>query len=105
MDPSVQLALMTKAKLVFESENTFLSFPALSPLSYPPDRLKFGTANEITPQELLDLSEFARITNQIPAGSWRQWRRGNTSGISTRRCCKLPSSLQVQHVTGREGPV
>ena len=68
MDASVQLALMTKAKRVFESENTFLSFPVLSPLSYPPDRLKFGTANEITPQALLDLSEFARIVNQIPHG-------------------------------------
>jgi len=68
VDAFAQLALMTKAKLVFESENTFLSFPALSPLSYPPDRLKFGTAGELTPQALSDLSEFARITNQIPRG-------------------------------------
>jgi hypothetical protein len=66
VDPSAQLALMAKAKLVFESEGTFLSFPALSPLSYPPDRLKFGMAGELTAQELSDLSEFARITNQIP---------------------------------------
>jgi hypothetical protein len=68
VDNSAQLALMTKAKLVFESESTFLSFPALSPLSYPPDRLKFGTAGEMTAQDLSDLSEFARITNQIPRG-------------------------------------
>jgi hypothetical protein len=68
MDNSAQLALMVKAKMVFESENTFLSFPALSPLSYPPDRLKFGTAGEMTAQDLSDLSEFSRITNRIPRG-------------------------------------
>jgi hypothetical protein len=66
VDNFAQLALMTKAKLVFESENTFLSFPALSPLSYPPDRLKFSMADGLTAQELSDLSEFARITNRIP---------------------------------------
>jgi hypothetical protein len=59
---------MTKAKLVFESENTFLSFPALSPLSYPPERLKFGKAGNLTAQDLADQSEFARIANQIPRG-------------------------------------
>ena len=69
MDAFAQLALMAKAKLVFESESTFLSFPALSPLSYPPDRLKFGTAGEFTPQDLADQSEFSRITNQIPRGT------------------------------------
>jgi hypothetical protein len=58
---------MAKAKLVFESPDTFLSFPALSPLSYPPERLTFGTG-DLTPQKLGDLSEFARITNQIPRG-------------------------------------
>jgi hypothetical protein len=68
VDAFAQLALMAKTKLVFESESTFLSFPALSPLSYPPDRLKFGTAGELTAQDLSDLSEFARITNQIPRG-------------------------------------
>lgn len=68
VDAFAQLALMTKAKLVFESDNTFLSFPALSPLSYPPERLKFGKAGELTAQDLADLSEFARITNQIPRG-------------------------------------
>jgi hypothetical protein len=58
---------MAKARLVFESPDTFLSFPALSPLSYPPERLTFGTG-DLTPQKLADLSEFARITNQIPRG-------------------------------------
>jgi len=69
LEPFAQLALMAKAKLVFESENTFLSFPALSPLSYPPERLKFvKPGGEVTPQDLADLSEFARITNRIPRG-------------------------------------
>jgi hypothetical protein len=59
---------MAKAKLVFESDGTFLSFPALSPLSYPPERLKFLTAGVMTAQDLSDMSEFARLTNQIPRG-------------------------------------
>ena len=68
MDNFVKLALMTKAKLVFESESTFLSFPVHSPLSYQPDRLKFGTAGELTAQDWSDLVEFSQITNQIPRG-------------------------------------
>jgi hypothetical protein len=69
VDAFVQLALMAKAKFVFESEGTFLSFPVLSPLSYPPERLKFvKPGGEATPQDLADLSEFARITNRIPRG-------------------------------------
>lgn len=69
MDAFAQLALMAKAKLVFESESTFLSFPALSPLSYPPERLKFmKPGGQATARDLADLSEFARITNQIPRG-------------------------------------
>ena len=65
----MQLALMAKAKLVFESDDTFLSFPVLSPRSYPPDRLKFiKPSGAMTPQDLADLSEFARITNRIPRG-------------------------------------
>jgi len=41
MDALAQLALMTKAKLVFESPGSFLSFPALSPISYSADQLNF----------------------------------------------------------------
>jgi len=36
MDAAAQLAVMAKAKLVFETPGTFLSFPALSPLSFRP---------------------------------------------------------------------
>lgn len=69
IDAFTQLALMAKAKLVFESPDTFLSFPALSPYTYAPDRLKFGAADEMTVQDLAELSEFSRITNQIPRGT------------------------------------
>jgi hypothetical protein len=69
VDASAQLALLTKAKLVFETETTFLSFPVLEPLAYPPARLHFaddGPHDER--QRLADLSEFSRITNYIPRG-------------------------------------
>ena len=52
MDALAQLALMAKAKRVFEALETFLSFPALSPLSYLPDELRFGNAGEMTPDDL-----------------------------------------------------
>jgi hypothetical protein len=66
VDAFAQLALMAKAKKVFESPETFLSFPALSPLSYTPDELRFGTSGEMTPADLAEASEFARTANQIP---------------------------------------
>lgn len=68
MDAYAQLALMTKMQRVFEAEGTFLSFPVLSPLVYPPDRLRFADPSQMTPQKLTDLSEFARITNRMPRG-------------------------------------
>src|SRR5882672_6342245 len=68
MDALAQLALMSKAKLVFESPGTFLSFPALSPVSYKANDLKFDPAN-MTPARLLALSEFSRLANSRPAGT------------------------------------
>lgn len=66
MDAFAQLALMAKAKRVFESADTFLSFPALSPLSYSPDELRFGETAEMTAKDLAEASEFARVANQLP---------------------------------------
>jgi hypothetical protein len=63
MDALAQLALMTKAKLVFERPDTFLSFPALSPLSYEPDQLAF-----MPPHNMSVFSEFSRLTNALPQG-------------------------------------
>ena len=68
MDAAAQLALMTKARLVFESSGTFLSFPVLSPLTYSPEQLTFTTDGELTAQDLAELSEFARVTNVMPGG-------------------------------------
>lgn len=68
MDTFVQLALMAKAKAVFETTDTFLSFPALAPLSYPPDALRFSSTTAPTPQQLRTMSEFSRIANSLPAG-------------------------------------
>lgn len=65
MDSLTQLALMTKAKLVFETPGTFLSFPALEPLSYPPDQLDFSQlVNRSTPV----YPEFCRLVDTIPPG-------------------------------------
>ena len=44
MDAATQLALMTKAKLVFETPDTFLSFPVLTPISFRPEDLDFSRA-------------------------------------------------------------
>ena len=68
MDALAQLALMSKAKLVFENPDTFLSFPALSPVSYKADDLKFDPVG-MTPARLLVLSEFSRLANTRPAGT------------------------------------
>ncbi|MGI8993336.1 MAG: LysM peptidoglycan-binding domain-containing protein [Nocardioidaceae bacterium] len=68
MDSVAQLALMTKAKRVFESPGTFLSFPALSPLTYAPDQLTFATDGAMTTQDLTEMAEFARVTNVMPSG-------------------------------------
>ena len=69
MDAFTQLALMAKARRVFESNDTFLSFPALSPIAYEPGELTFAAPGEMTPQSLALMSEFARITNAIPRGA------------------------------------
>lgn len=65
MDATTQLALMVKAKKVFESQGTFLSFPVLSPLSYAPEKLRFGGPATDIPT----LVEFSQVVNQIPRGT------------------------------------
>jgi len=58
---------MTKAKLVFESPDTFLSFPALTPISYTPDQLKFADA--ASNQQMHVFSDFSTLTNALPQGT------------------------------------
>ncbi|MBU6410557.1 MAG: hypothetical protein KGR98_09230 [Verrucomicrobia bacterium] len=68
MDSNAQLALMTKAKLVFESPpDTFLMFPALTPISYPPDQLNLPAIAGNSGQSQV-LQEFSRLANTIPRG-------------------------------------
>lgn len=67
MDALAQLALMTKAKLVFESADTFLSFPALTPISYTPEQLKFAEA--ASSAEMQVFSEFSTLANALPQGT------------------------------------
>jgi len=67
MDILAQLALMTKAMLVFDSPETFLSFPALMPISYTPDQMNF--VNATSSQQLHIFSEFSTFTNALPEGT------------------------------------
>lgn len=64
MNPTTQLAMMTKAQQIFETDGTFLSFPVLSPLVYPEEKLLFQGTNT----DLGTLGEFSRLVNQIPRG-------------------------------------
>jgi hypothetical protein len=67
MDATAQLALMTKAKIVFERPGTFLSFPALAPMPFSPAALDFGKALS-DPKVSAALVEFSRAVNQCPSG-------------------------------------
>jgi hypothetical protein len=69
MDPYVQLALMAKAKKIFETEETFLSFPALSGIAYTESQFRALQGSALTPQSLQLLSELSRLTNIIPRGA------------------------------------
>lgn len=68
MDADAQLALLTKAQLVFAGPGTYLSFPVLSPLSYAPEQLAFVTGGTMTAQDLAELVEFSRVVNVMPSG-------------------------------------
>lgn len=67
MDSPVALALMTKAKAIFERPDTFLSFPLC--LAYTTDELSLVTDTEISPEQIRSLSEFSRLVNLIPGGT------------------------------------
>lgn len=67
MDALAQLALMTKATMVFGTPGTFLSFPALTPISYTPDQMKFLDAT--TSAQMHAFAEFSMLTNAFPQGT------------------------------------
>ena len=62
MDTTAQLALMMKAKRVFENEHTFLSFPVM-PLPFTKQRLSF-----MSDHNLQNLEAFSLLVNMIPNG-------------------------------------
>jgi hypothetical protein len=66
MDAAAQLALIAKAKRVFESAGTFLSFP-LASTAFAPAVLDFGKAY-VDPKIGAALLEFSRTVNQCPDG-------------------------------------
>jgi hypothetical protein len=68
MDALAQLALMSKAKLVFENAGTFLSFPVLESFTYNANDLNFDSASMTNAQHLV-LSEFSRLVNSRPTGT------------------------------------
>lgn len=68
MDATVQLALMTKAALVFGRPGTFLSFPVLSPLAQSAAFFDALGGLPGTPEALAAQAEFSRITGVLPSG-------------------------------------
>jgi hypothetical protein len=65
MDAAAQLALMAKAKLVFETPGSFLSFPALAPLSFHPAQLDFSRALSDS-AAMAALRDFSLAVNRCP---------------------------------------
>lgn len=72
MDAAAYLSLLSKAKLVFESKDTYLSFPVLSPLTYQADDLRLksraGESGAEAADRLRHLAEFSEVVNRIQSG-------------------------------------
>ncbi|MCF6191383.1 MAG: hypothetical protein L3J51_12985 [Cocleimonas sp.] len=70
MDSDIALALMEKARRVYESENTYLSFP-VSPISFKAEELNFfeDSGDDETGKKALNSNaQFSRLVNLIPTG-------------------------------------
>lgn len=67
MDARAQLALLAKAKAVFERPGYFLSFPALAPISFAPAAMDFARSED--PLARAALLDFSRLVNVAPAGT------------------------------------
>ena len=82
MNSPVALALMMKAKAVFEKAGTFLSCPL--GLSFNKQTLRLIVGTDVSRERIQCLSEFSRLVNLLPAGSdwppteehylWDVWR-------------------------------
>jgi hypothetical protein len=69
MDSVLQLALISKAKKVFSTDKTFLSFP-VSPIAFSKEMLEFFSQNDADAlrQSQNNLLTFSTLVNQIPSG-------------------------------------
>lgn len=70
MDAAAQLALLAKARTVFEAQDTFLSVP-IAPLPFTKRQLDFyaqDTAAELL-ASLTNLQAFSQLVNMIPSGT------------------------------------
>ena len=119
MDSLVNLALMTKAQLVFAAADTFLSFPALSPLSYSPDELSFASGSALSAQQLQTFAEFSRVTNSLPLGTifqpqadtylWDKYHEVLTTSIlasgepSSEQQAAIAAAQAYLHITTSDG--
>jgi hypothetical protein len=65
MDSTLSLALMMKAKIVFERDSNFLCFP-LTPISYAHGDLSFLVDATPSALDLTNLSAFSTLVNMIP---------------------------------------
>lgn len=119
METTVRLALMAKANLIFAGEDTFLSFPALEPISYDPEDLRFARGLLETSADWLAMSEFARTVNRIPRGPlyetagdllWDVWRQvldtaERAGGApSAAEAAEIDRALAFLYVSDGEGP-
>jgi hypothetical protein len=69
IDSLTHLALMTKAQLVFSQSGTFLSFPALSAFSFPPNYWAFASNTTVTAEQQRNWAEFCQLANSLPTGT------------------------------------
>jgi hypothetical protein len=79
MDSQISLALMAKAKLVFERDDTFLAFP-ITPLTY--DKAQLNFASDDAGQNVRRLLEFSQLVDRIPQGTiWSSWDDRSLSDV------------------------
>ena len=76
MEADIQLALIEKARQVFESDTTFLSFP-LTAIGFKPVELDFLDEDDNPSMDAMKRASFSRLVNQIPRG--QLWDPGEES--------------------------
>lgn len=67
MDSKISVALMEKARRIFEKEDTFLSFP-LNPIAFMKEQLTSISEGALTKEAVLSQSTFSYLVNLMPEG-------------------------------------